>query len=186
LHNPNTNNNQIITSKYPPKDNAESLFVLNYSNQMETLPFVAEDSEMIRRSSTLRVRKTAPMSNKKKDDWKNKNRNNIIEPLMDHHLLSKEEEYALVTKIKKMTQIRNQISEIVEAVSTNNNSPYRNSDILVEECSRLYGIEGETQLALITDKDIKYQLQLKGSRKELNQLLEDGSRRNHTFPLIGN
>ena len=46
MHNPNTNNNQIITSKYPPKDNAESLFVLNYSNQMETLPLFAEDSSV--------------------------------------------------------------------------------------------------------------------------------------------
>jgi len=185
----NTNNNYLMTKFHEKYANAESLVRLNYSNQMDTTLF-AEDSEItpprkriIKRSPSIRVRKSTPIIKKKKDIKKT---NSIIEPLLDHKLLSKEDEYALCTKIKIMTQIRNQISDIVngqkeESNTNNKNGSYRNSDILVEECSRLYGIEGEMQLALITDEDIKQRLKLKGGRKELNQLLEEGSNARQTL-----
>jgi len=149
--------------------------VLYYSNQLETTLF-AEDSEItpnLKRRIIKRSSKPALSVSKRK-------KNGIIEPLLNHKLLSKEDEYELCNKIKIMTKLRNEISTIIIKREGVMHSSSSKSDILVEECSRLYGNAGDMQLSLITDHDIKHRLKLK-NRNELNQILQEGSNARQTL-----
>merc|ERR1719215_248630 len=165
-----------------------------YSTQPRQL-----NRENLNRKKTVRAKQV-----NKKEGKKSNTSNNILNQMVGHDLLSKEEEKVLSAAVRAGQSLRDEIKEIIEQkqyseVRDSNYSNLKDSDKVYEQikskrpkrktrskttvldAAELYGPEAKAEELLLTEDDIVNKLNLAGGKEELSMLLNNASRARKQF-----